>query len=144
LMLLRAPDGWSPYDYVILMSRRPFTEEEVVRAGSLGPEMGTYQAIALPGRPSDLATTVMAGGWRGVAEETRRTLPRLVPGLDAPNVAPATDESPYFFDVSFGAPAPLRRLLWTGLGLCAVVFVTGALTLRRHDAEAPARRRGLE
>jgi hypothetical protein len=127
LMLLESPPGWSPYDSVILMSRRPFSREEVERVLSLGPEMGDYKATFLPGQDSSLARAIHQLGGRGVAEETRIELPRTVPGLAPPNVSPATDESPFFFDVGFGSPTSLRHLLYFALGLCVLVLASAGL-----------------
>jgi hypothetical protein len=127
LMLLVSPAGWSPYDYVVLMSRNPFTEEEVRQAESLSQEMGAYEHVFLPGRESALGDSIRARGWHAVADETRTALPKMVHGMAPPNVSPATDESPYFFDVGFGAPAPLRHLLYFAIGLCVLVAATSGL-----------------
>jgi hypothetical protein len=142
LMLLESPPGWSPYDSVVLMSRRAFTTEEVERVLGLGPEMGEYKATFLPGQDSPLARALHELGGRGVAERTRIELPRTVPGLAPPNVNPATDESPFFFDVGFGPPTSLRHLLYLALGLCVVVLASAGLVARaapdRADGSADA------
>jgi hypothetical protein len=130
LMLLESPPGWSPYDSVVLMSRRPFSSEEVERVLSLGPEMGEYKATFLPGQDSSLARAIHELGGRGVAERTRIELPRAVPGLAPPNVSPATDESPFFFDVGFGPPTALRHLLYLALGLSVIVLASAGLVTR--------------
>jgi hypothetical protein len=134
LMLLESPPGWSPYDSVVLMSRRPFSTEEIERVLSLGPEMGEYKATFLPGRDSPLARAVHELGGTGVAERARLELPRTVPGLAPPNVSPATDESPFFFDVGFGPPKSLRHLLYLALGLCVLVLASAGLATGREAA----------
>jgi hypothetical protein len=134
LMLLESPPGWSPYDSVVLMSRRPFSTEEVERVLSLGPEMGEYKATFLPGKDSPLARAIHELGGTGVAERTRLELPRTVPGLAPPNVSPATDESPFFFDVGFGPPKSLRHLLYLALGLCVLVLASAGLATGREAA----------
>ena len=134
LMLLESPPGWSPYDSVVLMSRRPFFGEEVERVRALGPEMGEYKATFLPGQDTPLARALHELGGRGVAERTRIELPQTVPGLAPPNVNPATDESPFFFDVGFGPPTSLRHLLYLAVGLCVLVLASAGLATRGAPA----------
>lgn len=136
LAAFSAPEGEdTPYRHLLLWSRVPFTLRESQAMAAQAQAMNLVVTFA-PGVAGDPMLMGLATGGESFREAAQRYT-YLGAHLD---LRPATDDKPFFLDMSFGVP-PLIR--WLGLGSAAVVIVFSVIVLAAKRREAPGARRLL-
>jgi ankyrin repeat protein len=133
-VLGRLPSGpeepETPYLYLLIWKRSPLTAADLAalrRATDTGPA----SAIFLPDEPGDDPLERVAAG-RATPEEVYAS--GLVHKGERLNVRPATDDRPFFLDLSFGLSPVLTEFLLGSLAVAALF--TGALLWRQRTGRA--------
>lgn len=113
-----------PYRYLVLMSKRPFSSAECQRLAKLAEDM-QLQSIFIPSiveqDPFDLVSRYRL--------PSNRIIHRFA--ANGRNVAPATDDAPFFLDLNVGIPITLHVLLAFTLILLVAFAITATLIERR-------------
>lgn len=127
----------TPYRRILLVRRRPFTPAEADRAVAAIREMG-LNSLFVPHILEDVPP------FAGLASG-KESLQEFVAGFSMDgirlNVAPRTDDQPFFLDLSPEMPGPLVRLL---RGTALAVLAAGVwLALRRLRSGVASGLRGL-
>ena len=121
----------SPYQYLLIWKRSPLTAADL-RPILRAIRLGTAVPIHLPGGPSDAVLGSIPGG--AVSLTDARSSSSTGSGVPV-DLRPATDDRPFFLDLTPGVPGMLVYFMLASL--CAVLLYSLALLARRGD-----RRRG--
>ncbi len=127
----------TPYCYLLVWKKEPVSPQEIAAARA-AVETGAAQALFIPGVGGHYLLRQVAVGQANPDDI-------FVVGLDEGgmllNLRPATDERPFFLDLSFGIPGVLKGLLAGSLGIA--ILYSGIVLWRRGRAAARPVRRWL-
>lgn len=132
LMIVRVPDeqvGYTPYEFLVLGKRTPFTRPEAERLAKA--------AFACHLQVRYVPYFKEASFARPLLEGDSTFLSFAADSGTGINVGPVYDDAPFYVDMSFGAPVALRQLAWGLIALLAV-FVAVVLATRKFIAKQPA------
>jgi len=139
LLILAAPRGEiaeTPYRYLLVWKKTPFSPGEIAFAGRV-VSAGLGEMVFIPGQGGAPLLSQVA---RGETTPEEIYSAGVHEGGTHLNLRPATDERPFFLDLSFGVPKVLKGLLIGSLA--AAILYTGILLfLRRRAGEGS---RGLK
>ncbi|MCS7254353.1 MAG: hypothetical protein NZ781_10090 [Armatimonadetes bacterium] len=130
LSVKRAVMPMTPYRYIVLVSKRPFSKDELLRLAD-GANQLSLEGLLIPGiievDPFDL---IHSG---------RMSLKDIVERFSSiANISPATDESPFFLDLSTGIPVTLWVLVGFSLALF-LFFIPCSLSVELKAARTGGR-----
>jgi len=125
LGLAGAEDAPTPYRYLLVWKKTPLTEADLAPA-RMAVEAGWAVALYLPGAAGDSPLHRIARGELTPEQVFATGLTREGVRI---NIAPATDDRPFFLDLSFDIPGVLEWLLLGSLALA--VGYSAVLLLRR-------------
>ncbi len=123
----------SPYGYLLIWKRSPLTSSDIARVAP-AIAAGIVESVFIPGIGGHPVLEQVARGeavphelFSAVTDDSGAAL----------SLRPATDDHPFFLDLSPGAPAALKWLLLASVG---VAFLFSGILLRtRHRDERPVR-----
>ncbi len=114
---------------LLLVRNTAYTSEDALSIGAVAREVG-FTPLFLPGVVAQPPLDAVAAG--------TQSLDAVITAAES-NLAPVSDDRPFFYHFDFGLPLSLKRLLWLLLALIGLGGLAVGFFIWRSDVPGPTR-----